>query len=52
MILLAVIAGIVGVVSGLAAAADPEMGMVVPGLGALVWVIVLIDGYHDLGKIM
>ena len=52
MILLAVIAGIVGVVSGLAAAADPEMGMVVLGLGALVWVIVLIDGYHDLGKIM
>ena len=52
MILLAVIAGIVGVVSGIAAAADPEMGMVVLGLGALVWVIVLINGYHDLGKIM
>jgi len=51
MILLAVIAGIVGVVSGLAAAADPEMGMVVLGLGVLVWVIVLINGYHDLKKI-
>lgn len=52
MILLAVIAGIVGVVSGLAAAADPEMGKVVLGLGVLVWVLVLINGYHDLGKIM
>lgn len=52
MILLAVIAGIVGVVSGLAATADPEMGMVVLGLGVLVWVLVLINGYHDLGKIM
>lgn len=51
MILLAVIAGIVGVVSGLAAAADPEMGMVVLGLGALVWVIVLISGYNDFKKI-
>lgn len=51
MILLAVIAGIVGVVSGLAATADPEMGMVVLGLGVLVWVIVLISGYSDLKKI-
>lgn len=51
MILLAVIAVIAGVVSGIAATADPDFGLVLLGLGALVWVIVLISGYNDLKKI-